>query len=68
MGLAAIAPQPSELSFDGWWRIAEAGLAPTLRKVFNSLVILGAWIIWKSGMIVFSMGVCKLRFCLGNGW
>jgi hypothetical protein len=45
--LAAFAPQPDELSFDEWWRNAEAGLAPTLREIFNSLVILGAWIIWK---------------------
>jgi hypothetical protein len=29
LGLAAFAPQPDDLTFDEWWRNAEAGLAPS---------------------------------------
>ena len=47
VGLSVLAPQAADTSFEDWW-IKVDKLAPTVfRKGINSLIILGAWMIWK---------------------
>jgi hypothetical protein len=46
-GVAALAPQPSDQSFDDWWRKVDEAASGDVRKGLNSLVILGAWSIWR---------------------
>jgi hypothetical protein len=46
-GVAALAPQPSDQSFDDWWRKVDEAASGDVRKGLNSLVILGAWTIWR---------------------
>jgi hypothetical protein len=46
-GVASLAPQPSDQSFDEWWRKVDLAASGDLRKGPNSLVILGAWSIWR---------------------
>jgi hypothetical protein len=47
MGLAALAPQPVASSFDDWWRLASNVVNGDLQKGLNSLIILGAWTLWR---------------------
>jgi hypothetical protein len=37
----------AEASFEDWWRLSCQRVEGLARKGFNSLVILGAWSIWK---------------------
>ena len=46
-GFASLAPQPTDQSFDEWWRKVDNSASGDLRKGLNSLVILGAWSIWR---------------------
>jgi len=46
-GFAALAPQPSDQSFDNWWRKVDSAASGDFRLGLNSLVILGAWSIWR---------------------
>ena len=46
-GLISLAPQPQDINFDDWWEKAEASVVGDLRKGLNSLVILGAWCLWR---------------------
>jgi hypothetical protein len=46
-GFAALAPQPSDQSFDNWWRKFDCAVSGDFRLGLNSLVILGAWSIWR---------------------
>jgi hypothetical protein len=39
----------AEASFEDWWRPSCQRVEGLARKGFNSLVILGAWSIWKHG-------------------
>jgi hypothetical protein len=41
-----LVPQ-AEASFEEWWRLATQHVEGLAKKGFNSLVILGAWSIWK---------------------
>ena len=47
IGLSALAPQPVDSSFDAWWDKAVLTVSGDARKGSNSLIILGAWTIWK---------------------
>ena len=47
IGLAALAPQSDVSSFDDWWDKAVLTVSEDARKGLNSLIILGAWTIWK---------------------
>lgn len=47
LGLASRAPNQSELSFVDWWHRACKHLQRDKKKGLNSLIILGAWMIWK---------------------
>ena len=38
---------PTSVNFADWWKHAERRLPKQHRKGFNSLCILGAWILWK---------------------
>jgi hypothetical protein len=46
-GLAALAPEPSDISFDEWWAKVEPMVSGDNRAGLNSLIILGGWTIWK---------------------
>jgi hypothetical protein len=46
-GFAPLAPQPTDQSLDEWWRKVDNSASGGLRKGLNSLVILGAWSIWR---------------------
>jgi len=46
IGLAGSVPRCTELSFANWWRKI-IRTEKKHRKGLNSLIILGAWIIWK---------------------
>ena len=46
-GFAALVPQPSDQSFDNWWRKVDSAASGDYRLGLNSLVILGAWSIWR---------------------
>ena len=47
VGLHSLAPQPSDNSFDDWWGKASAATSGLTQKGLNSLIFLGAWIIWN---------------------
>lgn len=40
LGTLEVAPRPSELSFEEWWRLSSTMVAEPIRKGFNFLVIL----------------------------
>jgi hypothetical protein len=47
VGLRAFAPQVSEISFQEWWCRALSSVSTPYRKGINSLIILGAWTLWR---------------------
>jgi hypothetical protein len=47
MNLADSVPRQNELSFADWLRKTMSRVSKEHRKGVNSLIILGAWIIWK---------------------
>jgi hypothetical protein len=54
-GLPDVAPQPSTTRFFAWWQQAGSSFNKEVGQGFNSLVMLGAWILWKQrNNIVFN--------------
>jgi hypothetical protein len=49
MGLPALAPQPPLPSFDEWWRHVSNLVSGIIQNGLNSLIILGAWTLWRHG-------------------
>jgi hypothetical protein len=47
LGFASCAPTQAETSFADWWYSAKKGLPKNQRKGLNSLIIFGAWMLWK---------------------
>ena len=47
VGLSSLTPQPGDSAWEDWWEKPEAATAGDVRKGLNSIVILGAWSIWK---------------------
>jgi hypothetical protein len=47
VGLHSLAPQPTELIFDEWWEKAHITTSGLTKKGLDSLIILGAWMIWN---------------------
>ena len=47
LGLQALAPQAVDLSFEDWWTNASNRVTGQVQKGLNSIIILGAWSIWK---------------------
>jgi hypothetical protein len=47
VGLVALAPYPTEPSFMEWWWQMSNSISNATVKGFNSLVILGAWTLWR---------------------
>jgi hypothetical protein len=45
--LHSLAPQPGAASFLDWWDRVSAGVNGIICKGLDSLIILGAWMIWK---------------------
>jgi hypothetical protein len=46
LGLQELCPAHED-SFESWWKSSSSRASDLMRKGFNSLVILGAWTIWK---------------------
>jgi hypothetical protein len=46
VGLRDLYPAHEE-SFESWWKSSSSRASDLVRKGFNSVVILGAWTIWK---------------------
>ena len=40
-------PDNRDQDFAGWWRKAAKQVPKEKKKGFNTLVILGAWLLWK---------------------
>ena len=47
VGLQALSPQPTDNSFMDWWERANNATSDMVRQGVNSLIILGAWTLWK---------------------
>jgi hypothetical protein len=47
IGLAGLVPQPSDVEFLGWWRDKTNFISSSFQDGLNSLVILGAWTLWR---------------------
>ena len=47
IGLAGSVPRQNEGNFANWWRKTMKRVEKEHRRGVNSLIILGAWIIWK---------------------
>jgi hypothetical protein len=45
--LLELVPQPHDEVFEDWWCTLSLWVPAQLKKGFNSLMVLGAWIIWK---------------------
>jgi hypothetical protein len=45
VGLLELMPQPHDGLFEDWWRTMSLGVPGLFKKGFNSLVVLGAWVI-----------------------
>lgn len=46
-GFYSLAPQPDADSFLGWWEEVEGAVFGLTKKGLDSLLILGAWTLWK---------------------
>jgi hypothetical protein len=47
VGMLAQMPQLHDELFEDWWRNASLRVPGQLKKGFDSLVVLGTWVIWK---------------------
>jgi hypothetical protein len=62
-----LTPQPTDPSFLDWWQRIEELALGMVRKGLNSLIILGAWIIWKHrNRCVFDGAAPSLTACLAQ--
>jgi hypothetical protein len=46
-GLHSLAPQPGLTSYLDWWEASSEAVQGVVKKGLNSLIILGAWLIWN---------------------
>jgi hypothetical protein len=51
VGLHYLAPEPTDSIFDDRWERAGMNISRLTKKGLDSLITLGAWIIWNSGII-----------------
>ena len=66
-GLEAAAPQLDDLTFVDWWVKASSRLSGQEKKGFNSIIILGAWLIWKHrNSCVFDGGSPNLAYVIST--
>jgi hypothetical protein len=47
VGMSALSPGMEDISFEAWWSRSAEVVPKDLRDGFNSLVVLGAWTIWR---------------------
>ncbi|KAG2650490.1 hypothetical protein PVAP13_1NG161400, partial [Panicum virgatum] len=60
-GLQAVAPQMDDPVFVDWWDKAGGRFSGQVKKGFNSIIILGMWLIWKHrNYCVFDGGIPNL--------
>jgi hypothetical protein len=59
IGMTKMAPEPSEASFDDWWRRVISSAISTLKGGLNSLLILVAWTPWQHGNDCFQWDIPK---------
>jgi hypothetical protein len=72
-GLHSLSPQQADASFFDWWERASAQVFGLGKKGLDSLITLGAWMIWKHrNKVVFDGRAPCLSFLLqaryGNGY
>jgi hypothetical protein len=62
LNLSTLVPTRQTISFAEWWKKSWKKVPKQHRKGFNSLVILGAWILWKhiNSCMMDRAQVCKL--------
>jgi hypothetical protein len=70
--LQQLVPQPNEVIFEEW-RLSSHRVMGQVRSGLNSLVILGAWVIWKHcvfGSLQPSIARARLRrrHVVDHGW
>lgn len=69
VGLHSLAPQPSDTSFDDWWENASTATSGLTQKGLNSLIVLGAWVIWNHrNRCVFDGAVPNIAEALEVSW
>jgi hypothetical protein len=47
VNLQEVSPQPGDASFFDWWARSNAIITGAARKGLSSVIILGAWVLWK---------------------
>ncbi|GJN27928.1 hypothetical protein PR202_gb15994 [Eleusine coracana subsp. coracana] len=47
VGFSVLAPQLDDTSFEEWWIKTDKLVPSVFTKCLNSLIVLGAWMIWK---------------------
>jgi hypothetical protein len=47
VSLHSFSPQPADLSFDVWWEKTHATTSGLTKKGLDSIIVLGAWIVWN---------------------
>jgi len=47
IGLSQLSPAVNDSPFDAWWERVAAAVTGDVQRGLNSLIILGAWCIWK---------------------
>ena len=47
VGLSQLSPVVNDSPFDAWWERVAAAVTGDVQRGLNSLIILGAWCIWK---------------------
>jgi hypothetical protein len=47
VGLSQLSPAVNDSPFDAWWERVAAAVTGDVQRGLNSLIILGAWCIWK---------------------
>lgn len=68
MGLALLAPQPEATSFLDWWSSSSSSMRSSIQKGFNSLIILGAWTLWRHRNECLWSQTSTIGCCLVLGW
>jgi hypothetical protein len=55
-GMHNLHPRPSKNDFDQWWCFNSARLSRLSKKGFDSMVVLGAWMLWKQRNVIVFQG------------
>jgi hypothetical protein len=62
--MGAFAPQAEETSFQEWWWRVLSSVSNSYKKGLNSLIILGAWMLWRHRNDCVFIGATPLAMAL----